>query len=61
MTIHCKAVEQYLTAFQFYPVCNFGEFIKFGLSTVRNERIKLRLTLFVKTDMIKIISVLTNK
>ena len=36
MTIHWKAVEQYFTVvlfvFQFYPVCNFGKFIKFGLA-----------------------------
>ena len=37
MTIHWKAVEQHFTAvlfvFQFYPVCNFGKFITFGLDT----------------------------
>ena len=42
MTIHWKAVEQYLTVvlfvFQFYSVCNFGKFINFGLDTVRSER-----------------------
>ena len=46
-TIHWKAVEQYFTVvlfvFQFYPVCNFGTFIKFGLGTVGSERVKLRL------------------
>ena len=25
---------------QFYPVCNFGEFINFGLGTARSERDK---------------------
>ena len=44
MTIHCKAVEQYFTVmlfgFQFYPFCNFGKFINFGLGTVRSERVK---------------------
>ena len=39
-----KDVEQYLTVvlfvFQFYPVCNFGKFISFGLGTVRSERLK---------------------
>ena len=44
MTIHWKAVEQYFTVvlfvFQFYPVCNFGGFINFGLGTVRSERVK---------------------
>ena len=38
MTIHWKVVEQYfavvLFVLQFYPVCNFGKFIKFGLGTV---------------------------
>ena len=41
-----KAVEQYFTMvlfiFQFYPVCNFGQVINFGLGTVRNERVKMR-------------------
>ena len=36
MTIHRKAVEQYFTVvlygFPLYPVCNFGEFISFGLA-----------------------------
>ena len=45
MTIHWKAVEQYFTvvlfAFKFYPVCNFGKFINFGLGTVRVERVKM--------------------
>ena len=44
MTIHWKAVEQYLTvelfAFQFTSVCNFGKFINFGLDTLRSERVK---------------------
>ena len=44
MTIHSKAVEKYfsevLFVFQFYPVCNFGKFINFGLGTVRSERVK---------------------
>ena len=44
MTIHWKAVEQYFTellfVFQFYPVCNFGKFVNFGLGTVRIERVK---------------------
>ena len=42
MIIHSKAVEQYFTVvfFQFYPVCNFGGFINFGLGTVRSERVK---------------------
>ena len=43
MTIHWKAVEHYFTmvlfVFQFYPVCNFGTFIRFGLGTVRSERV----------------------
>ena len=46
MRIHWKAVEQYfivvLFVFQFYPVCNFGKFIIFGLGTVKSERVKLR-------------------
>ena len=37
-------VEQYFTVvlfvFQFYPVCNFGKFISFGLGTIRSERVK---------------------
>ena len=37
-----ESFEQYFTVllyvFQFYPVCNFGKFINFGLSTARNER-----------------------
>ena len=28
-----------LFVFQFYPVCKFGEFINFGLGTVRSERV----------------------
>ena len=44
MTIHWKAVEQYVTVvlgllFQFYPVCNFGQFINLGLGTVKRERL----------------------
>ena len=35
MCDHWKAVEQYFTlvvfVFQFYPVCNFGKVINFGL------------------------------
>ena len=49
MTIHWKAVEQYFTVvlsvFQFNPACNFGEFINFGLGTVRGENVKNRLVL----------------
>ena len=41
MIIYWEAVEQYFTVmqfgFQFYPVCNFGKFITFGLSTVMSE------------------------
>ena len=41
MTLHWKAVEQYLTVvlfvFQFYPVCNFGKRLNFGLGTVKSE------------------------
>ena len=37
-------MEQYFTVmlfvFQFYPVCNFGKFINFGLGTVRGESVK---------------------
>ena len=44
MIIHWKAVDQYSTVvlfvFQFYPLCNFGKFISFGLGTVRRERVK---------------------
>ena len=44
MTIHWKAAEKYFSVMlfvvQFYPVCNFGIFIYFGLGTVRSERIK---------------------
>ena len=29
-----------LVVFQFNPVCNFGTFFKFGLGTVRSERVK---------------------
>ena len=29
-----------LFAFQFYPVCNCGKFITFGLGFVRSERVK---------------------
>ena len=50
MTIHWKAVERYFTvvvfAFQFYPVCNFEQFIRFGgLGTVRSERVRSWATL----------------
>ena len=31
-----------LFVFQFYPVCNFGRFISFGLGTVISERVELR-------------------
>ena len=27
--------------FQFYPVCNFGKFINFGLGSVGSERVKM--------------------
>ena len=41
---HWKAVEQYFTVvlfvFQFYPGCILGKFINFGLGTIRNERVK---------------------
>ena len=51
MTIHWKAVEQYipvvLLVFQFNPVCNFGKFINFGLGTIKSERIKSRWRTFV--------------
>ena len=44
MTIHWKAVKQYFTVvlfrFQFYPVCNFGKFISFGIGTVKREKVK---------------------
>ena len=44
MTIYWKAVEKYFTVllcfFNCYPVCNFGKIIKFGLCTVRSERVK---------------------
>ena len=44
MTSHWKAVEQYFTvllfAFQVSLVCVYGEFIDFGLGTVRSERVK---------------------
>ena len=40
VTIHWKAVEQYFTVVQFYPVCNHGNFIRFGLGTVRSERVR---------------------
>ena len=41
VTSHCYAIEQYVTvvrfAFQFYPVCDFGKFISFGLVWQRQE------------------------
>ena len=44
MTIDWKAFERYFTVvqfvFQFYPVCNFGKFMNFGLGTVRSEGVK---------------------
>ena len=49
MTIHWKAVnERYfiVTAVYIYPVCNFGNFINFGLGTLRSERIKILLVLY---------------
>ena len=42
MTIHLKAVEQYLTVFQFNPVFEILEFINnyyFGLGIVESERV----------------------
>ena len=33
--------------FQFYPVCNFGKFINFGLGTVRRERVNQGLSHFL--------------
>ena len=36
-----------LFVFQFYPVCNFGEFIHFRRDTVRSERGKGVPSLFV--------------
>ena len=45
MIIYWKAVDKYFTVVpfvvQFYPVCNFGKFINFGLDTVRSERVKI--------------------
>ena len=44
MTIHWKAVEQFFTVavvFQFYPVCNFGNFFNFGLGSERSEIVKM--------------------
>ena len=41
MTIHWKAVEQYLTVVLFvfqFPICKFGKFINFELVTVTSER-----------------------
>ena len=38
MTIHWNAVEQFV--FQFFLVCNFGNFFNFGLDTVRSERLQ---------------------
>ena len=41
MTSHWKPVEQcfavVLFVSQFYPACNFGKFLNFGLGTVRSE------------------------
>ena len=52
MTIHLKAAEQYFTVVlfvsQIYPVCNFGKFINFGLSTVMSERINAMPTFCTK-------------
>ena len=43
MTIYWKAVERYFTVvlfvFQFFPNGNFGRFINFGFSNVRDERV----------------------
>ena len=51
MTIQWKAVEQYFTVmpfvFRFYPVCNFGKFIRFGLGTVRSVVYLVNLLLHV--------------
>ena len=43
MTIHWKAVEQYFTVVlfvSFYPLCNFGKLINFGLGTVKGLSFK---------------------
>ena len=41
MTIHWEAVELYFTVMlfvvHFFPVCNFGKMIDFGLRTVNSE------------------------
>ena len=43
MTIQWKTVEQSFTVLLFvvlfYPVCNVGKFVNFGLDTVRNEKV----------------------
>ena len=45
MIIHSKAVEQFFTVAlffcQFYPGCDFEQFVNFGLDNVRSERVKL--------------------
>ena len=56
MTFHWKAVEQCFTVvlfiFQFYQVCNFGQFINFGLGTVRSEGVKSFKVIEVKYDTV---------
>ena len=43
MIIHWKAAELHFTVvlfvFQFFLVCNFGQFINFGLGTLRSETV----------------------
>ena len=51
MTIQWEAVEQYFTVmlfvFQFCPVCNFENFVNFGL---RSERVKGNNIMFLTTS-----------
>ena len=57
--LYWKAVEQclyfnvVLVVFQFYPVCNFGKLINFGLGTVRCERFKIQIACRSKLHLYK--------
>ena len=60
MTIGWKAVEHYLTValfdVQFYPACNFGKFINFGLGIPRDEKVNFAVLLESKVKSVPIVT-----
>ena len=46
--------------FQYYPFCNFGKFINFGLSTVRSERVNIIYSSFISARETNVMNVLST-